>query len=68
MLPLQKKMGIEQKDEKISPLPTCGSKGKNWTYQENQKYIVFLQENKESFEDEQTRRTSKIFLEMSLNI
>ena len=36
MLPLQKKMGIQQKDEKISPLPTYGSplmsKGKNWTY------------------------------------
>ena len=24
---------------------------KNWTYEENKQYILFLKENKESFED-----------------
>lgn len=63
---------VNQKEEKQSPLATdaspISSRGKSWTYEENQQYILFLEENKKSFDDEQTRRFSKIFLEMSLNM
>ena len=41
---------------------------RNWNFQENSLYIEFLKENKRSFEDESTRRSSKIFLEMSLSL
>ena len=43
------------KSENVSPLASTGfsasSRPKNWTFDENELYILFLQENKKSFED-----------------
>ena len=66
-----KKMAINSgKDQDQLNTTHCGGSPKErwWTYEQNQKYVLFLRENKKSLDDQKTRRLSKIYLEMSLNI
>lgn len=44
------------------------SSTKNWTLAENGAYVEFLKDNDKVMKDESNRRSSKIFLEMSLFI